>query len=99
MMSRKLSVIRKELLSTESIWALPELIFTFASFFVRSNMGVILERIANDKRCNTHSQLLGSRVEKNGWFDIYCPVNSICFDEGVLWSAMVITNYISVQSW
>ncbi|XP_065210938.1 C-Maf-inducing protein-like [Planococcus citri] len=57
-------------------------------YFVR-NMGSILEKIAKDSRCNTHSQVIGPRVEKDGWFDIYCPVNTICNDDGRLWSLMV----------
>ncbi|KAK7571801.1 hypothetical protein V9T40_014273 [Parthenolecanium corni] len=57
-------------------------------YFVK-NMGEILKKIATDSRCNTHSQVIGPRVEKDGWFDIYCPVNTICNDDGLLWSMMV----------
>ncbi|XKL59752.1 hypothetical protein PGB90_000768 [Kerria lacca] len=57
-------------------------------YFVK-NMGTILQKIAIDQRCNAHSQVLGPRVEKDGWFDIYCPVNTICNDDGLLWSMMV----------
>ena len=58
------------------------------------NMGSILEKVATDSRCNTHSQVIGPRVEKDGWFDIYCPVNTICNDDGRLWSLMVGTFFL-----
>lgn len=61
----------------------------YIRLLVHRNMGEILKKIATDSRCNTHSQVIGPRVEKDGWFDIYCPVNTICNDDGLLWSMMV----------
>ncbi|XP_075216289.1 C-Maf-inducing protein-like [Lycorma delicatula] len=56
-----------------------------------SNLLPVVRRISTDPRCDVHRNVLGIREGKEGWFDIFCPSNPGCKDEGQLWGTMLET--------
>lgn len=58
--------------------------------FIRS-LTPVIRRIASDPRCEVHQNVLAVREGKEGWFDIFCPSNLACNDEGQLWGNMLET--------
>ncbi|XP_029653026.1 C-Maf-inducing protein isoform X1 [Octopus sinensis] len=60
------------------------------SFFT-TRMKPIIKQIALDPSCNTHQTLLSIRENKEGWFNLYCPGNICCDDDGELWGIMLNT--------
>jgi len=42
-----------------------------------------------DARCEVHQTVLGIREGKEGWFDLFCPGEIACDDEGELYGIMV----------
>jgi hypothetical protein len=42
-----------------------------------------------DNRCEVHQTVLGIREGKEGWFDLYCPGEIACDDDGELYAILV----------
>ena len=63
-------------------------------------MTPILLTFCSDDRCDVHQCLLAVRETKQGWFDLFCPGNVACIDNGQLYSAMVRTKvFKKIFSW
>lgn len=60
-------------------------------------MKSVIKNIAEDDRCDVHSTVLGIREGKDGWFNLYCPGNIGCDDDGEFWSIMVSSPTLSTK--
>jgi hypothetical protein len=49
----------------------------------------VVEKIAQDPRCEVHQTLLGIREGKEGWFEVFTPGGISCDDDGELFGTMV----------
>jgi hypothetical protein len=52
-------------------------------------MKLVVQSIADDPRCEVHQSVIGVREGRDGWFDVYCPGNVACFDDGEIYQIMV----------
>lgn len=58
--------------------------------FIREILPVI-EKIGTDPRCEVHQMVLGTREDKEGWFNVLCPSSLACVDEGIVWASILQT--------
>lgn len=49
----------------------------------------VIEKIGTDPRCEVHQMVLGTREDKEGWFNVLCPSSLACVDEGIVWASIV----------
>ena len=60
-------------------------------------MRSVLTSISSDERCSIHQTVLGIRENKEGWFDLYCPGEIACDDDGELYGIMVSTYLVTIN--
>ncbi|KAG0726243.1 C-Maf-inducing protein [Chionoecetes opilio] len=56
--------------------------------FIREILPII-EKIGTDPRCEVHQMVLGTREDKEGWFNVLCPSSLACVDEGIVWASIL----------